>query len=103
MKLESSIEPPSAPLGFGQVGRIPNWTLEKWQSIVNTMAELVNVPAGLIMQINGADIVCLIASMAPRNIESRVRRRWAACARQGPNARHDRAQARGGTPKNLDR
>ena len=67
MKLESSIELPFTPVGFGQVGRIPNSTLEKWQSIVDTMAELVNVPAGLIMQINGADIECLIASRTPGN------------------------------------
>src|SRR6516225_1880407 len=57
MKLESPI----------QVGGIPKWTLEKWQSVVDTMAELVNVPAGLIMQINGADIECLIASRTPGN------------------------------------
>src|SRR5579864_4371639 len=67
MKLKSSTELTSAPLGFGQVGRIPNWSLEKWQSVVDTMAELVNVPAGLIMQIDGADIKCLIASRTPGN------------------------------------
>jgi hypothetical protein len=54
------IEFPSTSLDHGQVDTIPNWTLEKWQSIADTMAELVNVPAGLIMRINGADIECLI-------------------------------------------
>jgi PAS domain S-box-containing protein len=58
---------PSTSLDYGQVDRIPNWILEKWQSVVDTMAELVNVPAGLIMRINGADIECLISSRTPGN------------------------------------
>ena len=58
---------PSTSLDYGQVDRIPNWTLERWQSVVDTMAELVNVPAGLIMRINGADIECLISSRTPGN------------------------------------
>jgi PAS domain S-box-containing protein len=62
MRLESSIGLPSA-----QVCSIPDWIVEKWQSIVDTMAELVNVPAGLIMRINGANIECLIASRTPGN------------------------------------
>ena len=53
---------PSTSLDYGQVDRIPNWTLERWQSVVDTMAELVNVPAGLIMRITGADIECLVSS-----------------------------------------
>jgi PAS domain S-box-containing protein len=61
------IELPSTSLDFEQVDTIPNWTLEKWQSIADTMAELVNVPAGLIMRINGADIACLISSRTPGN------------------------------------
>ena len=67
MKLESSINPLSAAHDPGQVVSIPNWTVEKWQTIVDTMAELVNVPAGLVMRINGAQIECLIASRTPGN------------------------------------
>src|SRR6516225_3303842 len=65
MNLESSIKVISTALDSGQVVSIPSWTLEKWQSIVDTMAELVNVPAGLIMRISGANIECLIASRTP--------------------------------------
>ena len=65
MKLESSIVLPADPVDSGQAGSIPHWVLEKWQSIVDTMAELLNVPAGLIMRINGAYIECLIASRTP--------------------------------------
>ena len=67
MNLESSIKVISTARDSGQVVSIPSWTLQKWQSIVDTMAELVNVPAGLIMRINGAQIECLIASRTPGN------------------------------------
>ena len=67
MKLQSSINPPSAARDPGQAVSIPDWTVEKWQTIVDTMAELVNVPAGLVMRINGAQIECLIASRTPGN------------------------------------
>jgi hypothetical protein len=67
MKPESSIVLPSVPPLSEPQGSIPNWTLEKWQTIVDTMAELVSVPAGLIMRINGAHIGCLIASRTPGN------------------------------------
>jgi PAS domain S-box-containing protein len=67
MKLDSSINPPSAARDLGVVVGIPNRTLEKWQTIVDTMAELVNIPAGLIMRIDGAQIECLIASRTPGN------------------------------------
>ncbi len=67
MQLESSINPPSADRDPGQVVSIPNWTLAKWQTIVDTMAELVNIPAGLIMRIDGAQLECLIASRTPGN------------------------------------
>lgn len=39
----------------------------KWQSVVNTMAELLHVPAGLIMRINGSDIEVFISSDTPGN------------------------------------
>jgi PAS domain S-box-containing protein len=67
MTLESSISPPSAAPDPGQVVSIPDRTVEKWQTIVDTMAALVNVPAGLVMRINGAKIECLIASRTPGN------------------------------------
>jgi PAS domain S-box-containing protein len=67
MTLESSIVLPAGPVDSGQADNIPHRVLEKWQSIVDTMAELLSVPAGLIMRINGADIECLIASRTPGN------------------------------------
>jgi PAS domain S-box-containing protein len=42
--------------------RIPEDILAKWQDIVNTMAELVNVPTGLIMRVVGEDIEVFISS-----------------------------------------
>lgn len=39
----------------------------QWQVIVNTMAELLHVPAGLIMRINGSDIEVFISSHTPGN------------------------------------
>ncbi|MEA5509608.1 sensor domain-containing diguanylate cyclase [Crocosphaera sp. UHCC 0190] len=41
--------------------------IEKWQNIVNIMAELINVPAGLIMRINGSDIEVLVSSETEYN------------------------------------
>ena len=42
-------------------------TLSKWQSIVDIMAELLNVPAGLIMRVMGLDIEVFIASNTEGN------------------------------------
>jgi signal transduction histidine kinase len=67
MNVESSIVLPADPVDAGQAEKIPHWVSEKWQSIVDTMAELLNVPAGLIMRINGVHIECLIASRTPGN------------------------------------
>ena len=41
---------------------IPDWLPEKWQSIVDTVAELANVPAGLVMRVDGDDIEVLVSS-----------------------------------------
>jgi signal transduction histidine kinase len=41
---------------------IPAPILEKWQKIVNLMAEMLNVPAGLIMRILGEDIQVFVSS-----------------------------------------
>ena len=41
--------------------------VSKWQNVVNTMAELIGVPAGLIMRINGADIEVFVSSETEGN------------------------------------
>jgi len=41
---------------------IPKETLKKWQNIVNTLAEIMNVPAALIMRVNPPEIEVLRAS-----------------------------------------
>jgi signal transduction histidine kinase len=41
---------------------IPGPILEKWQKIVNLMAEMLDVPAGLIMRILGSDIQVFVSS-----------------------------------------
>jgi signal transduction histidine kinase len=46
---------------------IPDPILEKWQKIVNLMAELLDVPAGLIMRILGEDIHVFVSSTTGGN------------------------------------
>ena len=46
---------------------IPDPILEKWQKIVNLMAELLGVPAGLIMRILGEDIHVFVSSATQGN------------------------------------
>jgi len=46
---------------------IPDPILEKWQKIVNLMAELLDVPAGLIMRILGEDIHVFVSSTTQGN------------------------------------
>jgi PAS domain S-box-containing protein len=46
---------------------IPTDFLAKWQDLVNTMAELVNVPTGLIMRVVGEDIEVLVSSQTDGN------------------------------------
>jgi GAF domain-containing protein len=41
--------------------------LAKWQNIVDTMADLLQVPAGLVMRISGPDIEVLVASHSQGN------------------------------------
>jgi signal transduction histidine kinase len=46
---------------------IPDPILEKWQKIVNLMAEMLDVPAGLIMRILGDDIHVFLSSSTEGN------------------------------------
>jgi signal transduction histidine kinase len=46
---------------------IPDPILEKWQEIVNLMAEMLDVPAGLIMRILGEDIHVFVSSSTQGN------------------------------------
>ena len=46
---------------------IPDPILEKWQKIVNLMAEMLDVPAGLIMRILGPDIHVFVSSKTKGN------------------------------------
>ena len=39
----------------------------KWQSLINVTAELINVPAGLIMRLNENDIEVFVSSDSPEN------------------------------------
>jgi signal transduction histidine kinase len=47
--------------------RIPDTILEKWQKIVNLMAETLDVPAGLIMRILGDEIYVFVSSSTEGN------------------------------------
>jgi len=58
------IEPP--PVG-SQPFEVPETVLLKWQKVVDMMAELLAVPAGLIMRCQGRDIEVLLASRSPGN------------------------------------
>lgn len=42
--------------------QIPEETLEGWQSLVDTMAELAGIPAGLIMRLTADEIEVFVAS-----------------------------------------
>jgi transcriptional regulator with GAF, ATPase, and Fis domain len=46
---------------------VPEDILEKWQSIVDIMAHLLGVPAGLIMRITGPDIEVFVSSRSGGN------------------------------------
>jgi transcriptional regulator with GAF, ATPase, and Fis domain len=46
---------------------IPDETLSAWQEIVDIMADIIGVPAGLVMRLGDADIEVLIASQTPKN------------------------------------
>jgi signal transduction histidine kinase len=46
---------------------VPDAILEKWQKIVNLMAEMLDVPAGLIMRILGEDIRVFVSSSTEGN------------------------------------
>jgi signal transduction histidine kinase len=47
--------------------QIPDTILEKWQKIVNLMAETLDVPAGLIMRILGDEILVFVSSSTKGN------------------------------------
>ena len=46
---------------------IPDHIVKKWQNIVNTMATLIGVPAGLIMRVVGPDIEVFVSSQTKNN------------------------------------
>lgn len=46
---------------------IPQWLPEKWQSIADTIAELANVPVGLVMRVVGDEIEVLVSSRTVGN------------------------------------
>ena len=46
---------------------LPSDVLAKWQPIVDTMAELVQVPAGLIMRLTGSEIEVFVSSRTRGN------------------------------------
>lgn len=46
---------------------VPESTLNKWQTTVDVMAQLLNVPAGLIMRITGPDIKVFVSSHSEQN------------------------------------
>jgi two-component system, sensor histidine kinase len=51
----------------GALPAIPGAILEKWQGLVDTMADIVGVPAGLIMRIAHEDIEVLVANRSDAN------------------------------------
>jgi len=46
---------------------IPEDTLNKWQNIVDIMAELIGIPAALIMHLSGSDIEVFVSSRSDGN------------------------------------
>jgi GAF domain-containing protein len=55
------------PIGPKSVSEVPEELLGKWQKIVDIIAELLAVPAGLIMRCHGSEIEVLVASRSPGN------------------------------------
>jgi len=47
---------------------VPEETLNKWQSLVNTMCKIVQAPTGLIMKLEKPDLGVFVASNNPENI-----------------------------------
>lgn len=69
-KDRNELESPAADLGSTMPTEsisIPDETLKKWQTIADTMAEIVGVPAGLIMRVVADDITVLVSSRTPGN------------------------------------
>lgn len=46
---------------------IPENIIENWQEIVNILAEIIEVPAGLIMKYDDPEIVVLVSSNSKGN------------------------------------
>ena len=46
---------------------IPEEVINKWQNIINTMAKIIDVPAGLIMRLVGSDITVFLSSDTDNN------------------------------------
>ncbi|MDC3954829.1 GAF domain-containing sensor histidine kinase [Polyangium jinanense] len=68
--MKSSIEPPDDPMRspacFGDT-RIPSELIQKWQGVVNLVADIVRVPASLIMKVEPPEIGVLVASESKGN------------------------------------
>ncbi|MCF7802614.1 MAG: GAF domain-containing protein [Candidatus Marinimicrobia bacterium] len=47
--------------------QIPQSLVEEWQEIVNIMAEIIEVPAGLIMRVSSEELEVFVASQTPGN------------------------------------
>lgn len=52
----------SDDMGDSRAFEVPDETLAEWQSMVDTMAKLAGVPAGLVMRLRGPDIEVLVSS-----------------------------------------
>ncbi len=46
---------------------IPDAMLQEWQTVVNILAELIHVPAGLIMRVVDSDIEVFVSSQTEGN------------------------------------
>jgi len=52
---------------LGESPRIDAETLSKWQSIIDLMAEICDVPSGLVMRVTGDDIEVFVSSQTENN------------------------------------
>jgi two-component system sensor histidine kinase/response regulator len=65
-QLSSRDEVPGAPLAVSSLS-IPQHLLTQWQGFIDTMAEMIAVPAGLIMRVVEKDIEVFLASQTAGN------------------------------------
>ena len=67
MTASETIQADTHPFGNVAFPEIPAAIAEKWQVIVDTMAELTRCPAGLIMRIRGDSLEVMISSKTDGN------------------------------------